>query len=141
MRSCFWQTSVGHWKMKAEITIPGRPITKKNHQQIRKNRRTGGRFIAQSEAYQNYETECLWELKKYRGPKFTGPIRLTCRYWVPDRRGWPDLPGLYQATADILEKAGIIDNDRNVVSMDGSQIVGIDRESPRVEIEIEEVDD
>ena len=47
---------------------------------------------------------------------------------------------MYQATADILEKAGIIDNDRNIISMDGSQIVGIDRERPRVEIEIEEVE-
>lgn len=131
---------MGGHGLKAEITIPGRPITKKNHQQICKNWRTGGRFIAQSEAYQNYETECLWHLKTYRGPKFTGPVRVTCRYWMPNRRSWPDLPGLYQATADILEKAGIIDNDRNIISMDGSRIVGIDRERPRVEIEIEEVE-
>jgi len=57
---------------------------------------------------------------------------------MPDRRSSPDLLGLLQATADILEKAQIIDNDRNVVSFDGSEIVGIDRENPRVEIEIEE---
>ena len=127
--------------MKTEFTIPGRPITKKNHQMVVKAKTKEGRIYhrpIQSEAYRNYEEACLWELKKYRGPKFTGPVRLTCRYWMPDRRSWPDLPGLYQATADILEKAGIIDNDRNIVSMDGSEIVGIDRERPRVEIEIEE---
>ena len=126
--------------MKVEITIPGRPMTKKNHQQILRNKRTGKPFVVQSEAYQNYETACLWHLKTYRGPKFTGPVRVACRYWMPNRRSWPDLPGLYQATADILEKAGIIANDRNIVSMDGSEIVGIDRERPRVEIEIEGAD-
>ena len=126
--------------MKVEITIPGRPTTKKNSQQILRNKRTGKPFVVQSEAYQNYETACLWHLKTYRGPKFTGPVRVTCRYWMPNRRSWPDLPGLYQATADILEKAGIIANDRNIISMDGSEIVGVDRENPRVEIEIEEAD-
>mgnify|MGYP000953615463 FL=1 len=61
---------------------------------------------------------------------------MTCLYWMPDRRK-PDLLGLLQATADILEKAQIIDNDRNVVSFDGSRIMGVDKQNPRVEIEIE----
>lgn len=125
--------------MKAEFVIPGRPTTKKNSQQIWRNRATGKPFVAQSEAYQNYETACLWELKKYRGPKFTGPIRLTCRYWMPNWRSYPDLVGLIQATQDILQKAGIIFDDKHVVSLDGSRIAGVDRDNPRVEIEIEEV--
>ena len=126
--------------MKAEFAIPGRPITKKNSQQIRRNKTTGKAFIAQSEAYQNYETECLWRLKTYRGPKFAGSVHLQTRYWMPDRRSWPDLPGLYQATADILEKAGIIDNDRDIVCMDGSRIEGVDKENPRVEVVVEEIE-
>lgn len=130
--------------MKAEITIPGRPITKKNHQVVVKARTKEGKLYhrpIQSEAYRNYETACLWELKKYRGPKFTTPIRLTCLYFMPNWRSWPDLVGLIQATQDILQKAGIIFDDKHVVSMDGSRIVGIDRERPRVEIEIEELND
>ena len=143
--------------MKAEITLPGRPITKKNHQNAlpfkitfaKEGSRTrlhcprcGTKLktlfrLNQSKQYQDYETECLWRLKTYYGPKFTSSIRLTCLYWMPDHRGWPDLPGLYQATADILEKAGIIVNDRNVVCMDGSRIVGVDKENPRVEIMVE----
>ena len=123
--------------MKAEFTVPGRPMTKKNSQQIWRNKTTGKPFVVQSEQYQTYETACLWVLKKYRGPKFTGPVHLQARYWMPDRKSWPDLPGLYQATADILEKAGIIDNDRNIVCMDGSRIVGVDKENPRVEIMVE----
>lgn len=58
---------------------------------------------------------------------------------MPDRRSRPDLINLEEATADILERAGIIINDRNIVSWDGSRIVGIDKQNPRVEIEIMEV--
>jgi len=56
---------------------------------------------------------------------------------MPSYQSWPDLMGLYQATADILQKAGIIKNDRDIVSFDGSRIAGIDSGNPRVEIEIE----
>lgn len=45
---------------------------------------------------------------------------------------------LEEATADILEAAGIIANDRNIVSWDGSRIAGVDGKNPRVEIELME---
>jgi len=124
--------------MIAEITIPGRPYTKKNSQQICR-RTNGAYFIKQSDTYERYETEVLWHLKTYRGPKFDGPVRVTCVYWMPSRQSWPDLMGLYQATADILERAGIIENDRDIICMNGSRIAGVDAENPRVEIEIEEL--
>lgn len=79
----------------------------------------------------------MWQLKKCQ-TRFLGPVRVKARYWMPDRRSWPDLLGLLQATCDILEKAKIIRNDRDVVSFDGSGIAGVDKENPRVEIEIEE---
>ena len=41
---------------------------------------------------------------------------------MPDRRSWPDLVGLMQATGDILERARIIENDKDIVSWDGSYI-------------------
>ena len=119
------------------IVLPGRPITKKNSQQIIYNRRTKKRQVVQSEYYQAYEEACLWHLKKYRF-KYTGPVWVTARYWMPNKRSWPDLMGLLQA-ADILEVAGIIENDRDIVSLDGSEIVGVDKENPRAEIEIREV--
>jgi len=49
------------------------------------------------------------------------------------------LIGLLQATSDILEKSGIIENDKLIDSYDGSRIVGIDKQNPRVEIEIKAV--
>lgn len=125
--------------MKTRIVLFGRPITKKNHKAIGwATRKDGTRYKrpVNAKAYQEYQESCLWQLKQYR-VRFTGPVRVTARYWMPNRRGWPDLLGLEQATADILEKAGIIEDDGLVVSWDGSRIMGIDPGNPRVEIEIE----
>ena len=120
-----------------KLVLPGRPITKKNSQRIIINRRTGRPQVIQSERYMEYEAACLWHLKNYR-VKFSGPVWVKARYWMPNRRGWPDLIGLLQATCDILEKARIIVNDRYVVKLDGSELVGVDKQNPRAEIEIRE---
>ena len=124
--------------MQVKLTIPGRPITKKNSQQIYRRGRRGTPFLVQSDAYQNYETACLWRLKNYDGPAFDGPVLLCTKYYMPNRRSWPDLMGLIQATADILEKAGIIEDDQQVKRLDGTEIVGVDRDNPRAEVLIEE---
>ena len=59
---------------------------------------------------------------------------------MPDKRSQPDLNNLTEATADILEKAGIVANDNLIVSWDGSRNMGVDKDRPRVEIEILEVE-
>lgn len=118
------------------IILKGQPITKKNHQQIMLNKTTGKRFVMQSGAYKLYEEDCLWQLKKYSNLKIDYKIQLTCLYYLANARA-PDLLNLLAATADILEKAGVITNDKNIVSFDGSRIVGTDENNPRVEIKIE----
>jgi len=121
------------------LILTGRPITKKNHQEICINNRTGKRFLRQSEAYRIYEEACLWQLKQYKGEMIAGPVWVKALYYLPNRRSWPDLLGLEEATADILEKARVIANDKFIVSWDGSRIAGVDRENPRVEIEVREI--
>jgi len=83
---------------------------------------------------------CLWKLRRYAGKKYTGSVQIRALYWMPNKQSWPDLMGLLQATCDILQKAEIIVNDRNVTSLDGSRIVGVDKDNPRVEIEISEME-
>jgi Holliday junction resolvase RusA-like endonuclease len=122
--------------VRAEIILPGRPVPKKNHGRI--VRRGARPKLLPSEAYERYETECLWRLKTYRGPRFSGPVHLRARYWLPNRKWWPDLAGLIQATQDILQAAEILDDDKHVVLLDGSEIAGLDKANPRAEITIEE---
>ena len=123
--------------MKAvKLNLIGRPITKKNSQRIvlTKNNK---RFIIQSKQYLDYENNCLWQLKaQYKDETIKSKLNLKAYYYMPDRR-IPDLINLLQSTCDILEKARIIENDKNIISFDGSKIMGIDKENPRAEIIIE----
>ena len=116
--------------------IKGRPITKKNSMQRTKH------GLIQSKQYREYEESALWQLKPQR-PRIPidCAVCMTARYYMPDRRGWPDLFGLIQATADILEKAGIVEDDGFIADVDGSMIVGIDHDNPRVEITLGEITD
>jgi Holliday junction resolvase RusA-like endonuclease len=126
-------------RIMARLILPGRPMTKKNSEQIIRNARSGKPGIIQSPQYRRYEEACLWYLLSFRAPRFIGQVHVTVSYWMPNRRSWPDLIGLEQSTADILERAKIIVNDRDIVSWDGSRIAGVDKDNPRTAIEIEEV--
>lgn len=121
----------------AYIVIYGRPATKKNSSRVFKV----GKFtrVLPSKAFEDYERAALTQLLKYR-ERFDGSIAVCCKYWLPDKRWWPDLVGLLQATSDILEKAQIIKNDSDIVNYDGSRIMGLDKKNPRVEITISRVD-
>ena len=116
-----------------QINIPGRPITKKNHGRVIV--RNGRRYHVPSKAYEAYENFCLGWLLQWRQYHFSGPVVVQAHYYMPNRRSWPDLVGLQQATGDILEAAKIIANDRNIVSWGDTRIMGVDKDSPRVELE------
>ena len=122
-----------------KLILTGRPITKKNSQ-IPIKTKSGKFFIIQSKQYRAYEKECLKQIFEQWGMRigYAGNLTLQALYYMPDRRR-PDLLNLLQATADIVEKAGVIANDRDIVSFDGSRIMEVDKENPRVEIFIEEM--
>lgn len=138
------------------IIISGRPVPKKNNPRVfsicpkgcpgqqanliikrtgRKPYRPSVRFL-QSEAFTTYEQSTLKQLLNWANIQFTQNVNMQAQYWLPDKAHWPDLFGLLQGTADILEKAGILKNDRIVKTVNGSEIMGIDKASPRVEITI-----
>lgn len=116
-----------------DITLKGRPATKKNSGRI--VFKNGKRIIIPSEAYKNYEDACMWQLA---GKKLhvSGIIVVECKYYLPNKRSWPDLIGLLQATSDILTKAKVIDDDKWICSYGNSCIAGIDKDNPRAEIRI-----
>lgn len=114
-----------------KIVIPGRPATKKNSSKI--VRYGGITKVVPSDAFLEYQNIALLYLRRYK-QVFGDPVSMCCHYWLPDQRWWPDLVGLLQATSDILEKAGILENDRLVADYNGSCIAGIDKFKPRVEI-------
>ena len=64
-------------------------------------------------------------------------VRLNCRATFYRDTNAGDAVGFYQGVADILESHGILENDRQLVSWDGSRLRK-DPERPRVEIVLEE---
>lgn len=115
-------------------TLKGAPRTKKNHQQILKNR-SGRPFVAPSKDFLLYQEKCLWQIKTPQRA-ISEAANVKAVYYMPDRRR-VDLVNLLEATCDILVKAGVLDDDRAtiVAAHDGSRVL-LDRKNPRVEIEI-----
>ena len=46
------------------FVVPLPPITKKNHQRILKNFKTGKPFVSPSAEYKSYESQALWFIPK-----------------------------------------------------------------------------
>ncbi len=115
-------------------TLKGAPQTKKNHQQILRNR-SGRPFVAPSKNFLVYQEKCLWQIKTPHRA-ISEAVNVRCLYYMPDRRR-VDLLNLLEATDDILVKAGVLADDRSsiVVGHDGSRVL-LDRQRPRVEITI-----
>ena len=122
-----------------KMTIYGNPATKKNSMQIYKNSRTGQPFLTQSKRYKDYARDCAMQITGKHKQAIDYPINLKCVYYRKTKRR-VDLTNLLAATCDILTDCGVIadDNYKIVRSHDGSR-VDFDKDNPRVEIEIEEV--
>lgn len=121
-----------------KITIPGRPITKKNSQRmiLLKN---GRRMVRPSAQFEAYQEAAGWAIGPHRGLMLTGPVNVKAVYFMPTR-GCVDLLNLLEATCDILVHYGVLEDDNSwvVASHDGSRVF-YDKTNPRAEIEIAEV--
>ena len=127
-------------KPRVNIVIQGRPVPKKNSPRIIPRKGGNRPILLPSKAWMTYEKDALQQLMAWGNLYFPGPVYVHAVYYPKDYRWWPDLVGLLQGTSDLLEKAGIIVNDKNIVSYGGSHIKAVDRDNPRVEIAIAEVE-
>lgn len=121
------------------LVIPGPPVTKKNSQRIIRlgNGRPMIKPSAKFEAYQ--ETAGYYIPAKYR-VRLNRPVNVKCLYFMPTRRR-VDLVNLLEAICDILVHYDVLADDHSgiVFSHDGSRVL-YDKERPRAEIEISEVE-
>lgn len=120
-----------------KLTILGAPRTKKNH-----GFRTKQGHSMPSAAYSAWDRMAQLQIAKFRAAhplRVILPLRLPCNIKAIFYREAlvGDAVGFYQALADTLEKGGIVENDRLIVSWDGSRLFK-DSDNPRVEVEITE---
>ena len=129
------------------------PRTKKNHSRI-VTLKNGRRFLRPSKQYEEFEENIIDELflAKHRFKElgqeidlFTlqidYPINLKCVFYK-DKNYKADLCGYLQAIQDCLVKYGVLadDNDKIIKSVDGSRCE-VDKENPRIEIEIRRINE
>ena len=110
------------------------PITKKNHQMILRNSRTGKPFVSPSKQYKQYEKDAMRFIPKNEYIDY--PVNIKCLFYMPTRRRC-DLTNLLEAIDDVMVKAGLLKDDDYtiIVSHDGSRVL-YDKENPRTEVEI-----
>lgn len=117
------------------ITIPLRPVSKKNNQQVAYNPKIKRYFIVQSERYKAYEKAFL-KLVRSDEP-IDRPVNVQMVFYMPTERN-ADLVNLEECCLDCLVRAGVLadDNHKIVKSMDGSCVM-YDKDNPRTEVLIE----
>lgn len=120
------------------FTILGAPRTKKNHgRRIKRGRRI---FHVPSQACTDWTGIAVLQLRSqlacvaWPAPTLQGPVNVRALFYRDANRG--DAVGYYQALADALEAAGVVENDRLCVSWDGSRLL-LDRARPRIEVTLE----
>ena len=105
--------------MEYKFTIKLKPITKKNSQQIVKDK-TGRPRIVPSSAYKKYEKQC----EKFMPDIETIDCKVNVKavYYMPNNRR-VDLTNLHEALHDILVHYGVLsdDNCKIIVSTDGME--------------------
>ena len=123
------------------IIIPTNPRSKKNSQEIVFNKKTGKRMVIQNKKYTDFEREWKKYIPVLREPPIAYKVNLKCKFYVCDARR-RDIANYLEAIQDILVKYGLLadDNYNIIASLDGCSME-IDRENPRVEIEIKKLDE
>ena len=123
-----------------KFTLYGNPITKKNSQRILLTR-DGIPFIMPSKKYEQYRRDCLRKIAGDSKQYIQERVNVKYLFYMETRRK-VDLTNLEESLDDILVDAGVLadDNSRIVAGHDGSRVL-YSKENPRVEIEIEEMED
>ncbi len=125
------------------LIIYGRPEVKKSSKEIARRGRGGTPFIVSSKRYRAWEDTAVLQLRsEWRSPPIgkKQKLHVAVLTFVGAGQQRGDLDGRYAGPLDALELAGVIENDSQIYSHDGSRIYR-DRERPRVELLIDAYQD
>ena len=121
--------------MEIRLHIAGQPPRKSNSRRIVTNRRTGKPMVIKSREARDWTDAAARQIPasaKKRVGSAERPLAIT--FWVRYASRRPDLS--VELILDLLEKAGVISNDRHVYEFHAYK--EFDRDDPGVEILIQE---
>jgi len=105
---------------KLAFDIEGRVIAKKNSRQIGYR---GGRMVNfPSKRYEEFKETALWQLKRIKD-KLKPPYDVRYIFYIKGKMD-ADLDNLIASINDILQEAGIIENDRLIHEMEAKKVMG-----------------
>lgn len=120
------------------LTIVGAPVTKKNSPRIFRSKRTGKPFVMPSKCAVDWTDSAILQIaRQHVGRPIEAHVNVAALVYRKKSTG--DLLNYLAAIHDALEAAGVVANDRLIVSVDGSRLLK-DASSPRVELTITLVD-
>lgn len=114
-----------------EWRIEGRVASKKNGWRPVSSK--GRVFMVPSNAWRKFEKHALKQLEGAGTPNIEGPLYAEYDFHLKGK-GYIDLDNLIAGINDVLEKAGIIENDRDIMEMRGRKILGADEYETLVRI-------
>lgn len=122
-----------------QAEIPGRPVVKKNTQRV-----VGygnKRHVVYSNKWRIWERDASIYIARER-QKFSLPITMPCEIYLEfhfkDRHAEPDTSNLVEGPQDILQKMGIIANDKLFVQLRARKLITGD---PKTIIRIHKLSD
>lgn len=123
-----------------KFEIRGQAPSKKNTHESKWSYKHKRFVIAPAKKYMYWENAAVLQLKSQKKNGVDYPVtgKLHVKIMIYRRHNYkPDLSNLIQSVEDALEKAGIIENDNQIESLDGSRrILGVSEGVQRAEIEI-----
>lgn len=127
--------------MTHSLTIRGQVPSKKNNKRIVYNRKTNTPFIISSDRALDWKEDARLQLLEQHAPHLSGDTYIKMSFTNKDRRRH-DLDNMCATVLDTLVECKVIEDDdclhlANLLC----QFNGVDKENPRVDIEITEVED
>lgn len=124
-----------NWDGYTSFTIYGQPVSKKNAMQMARTK-TGRFFPVPSAAYRKWLTLAKQQISGHIFLRIDEPIHLKIIAYRHTKRNI-DLSNIYAAVEDMLQKLGVIKDDGQVQSHDGSRkILGVAEGDAKVVITI-----
>lgn len=112
-----------------KVIIKGRPHSKKN------SRRNFGHVSLPSLAYERFKHDALGQLKAYRLPTYTEPVRMAVLFRQKGRMR-SDLDNGLSSIMDVLQDAGVLTDDTLVTEVYAKKEGGYKEFETEVEIEL-----
>lgn len=122
------------------LTILGQTPSQKNSKQIFYNQKTKKPFITSNSIVKDWQKDAAIQLNAmYQRDTFTNRVQVDYFFYCKDNRK-RDIDNMIASVNDALQTGGVLTGDNWQLLKIGSADAAIDKENPRVELTITELD-